>query len=128
MRNVTFCLSFDPAQSYRDILSAIGDIQTFTQGMDFEAFRETPMAVAAVERKLQIISEAAIRLRSQPLPDEPWRNIRGMGNWMRHQYDRIDLDMVWSTVQDDLEPLKSTVLHNLAAFIPPPPKPPQCKP
>jgi len=33
--------------------------------MDFEAFRLNPMAVAAVDRKLQIISEAAIRLGSE---------------------------------------------------------------
>lgn len=33
-------------------------IEQFTSGMDFEAFRSNPMAVSAVERKLQIISEA----------------------------------------------------------------------
>jgi hypothetical protein len=37
-------------------------IEQFTSGMDFDGFRTNPMAVAAVERKLQIISEAAIRL------------------------------------------------------------------
>jgi len=37
-------------------------IEQFTSGMDFEDFRSNPMAVAAVERKLQIISEAATRL------------------------------------------------------------------
>lgn len=37
-------------------------IDQFTSGMDFEAFRSNPMVVAAVERKLQVISEAAIRL------------------------------------------------------------------
>ena len=30
-------------------------IEQFTSGMDFEAFRSDPMAIAAVERKLQII-------------------------------------------------------------------------
>ena len=37
-------------------------IEAFTSRMDFEAFREDPRTAAAVERKLQIISEAAIRL------------------------------------------------------------------
>jgi hypothetical protein len=41
---------------------AVGMIEQFTAGMDFQAFRSNPMAVAAVERKLQVISEAAIRL------------------------------------------------------------------
>ena len=48
----------------RDIADAIGMIETFTSGMDLEAFREDPKTVAAVERKLQSISEAAIRLES----------------------------------------------------------------
>lgn len=43
-------------------MAAITMIDQFTSGMDFEAFRANPMAVAAIKRKLQIISEAAIRL------------------------------------------------------------------
>jgi uncharacterized protein with HEPN domain len=71
-------LSFSPApqRSLRDIVDAIAMIEQFTSGMDFEAFRSNPMAVAAVERKLQIISEAATRLGSeaeQRIPDQPWR-------------------------------------------------------
>ena len=34
------------------ILDAIALIEDFTSGMDFEAFRSNPMAMAAVERKL----------------------------------------------------------------------------
>lgn len=46
----------------RDIAGAIGMIERFTADMDFDAFREDPKTIAAVERKLQVISEAAIRL------------------------------------------------------------------
>jgi hypothetical protein len=49
----------------RDIVDAIAMIEQFTSGMDFEAFRSNPKTVAAVERKLQIISEAATRLGSE---------------------------------------------------------------
>jgi uncharacterized protein with HEPN domain len=37
-------------------------VERFTSGMDFEQFREDPKTIAAVERKLQVISEAATRL------------------------------------------------------------------
>ena len=40
---------------FGDILDAIAMIEQFTSGMDFEMFRASPMAVAPVERKLQII-------------------------------------------------------------------------
>jgi uncharacterized protein with HEPN domain len=35
-----------------------------------------------------------------------WHDIRGIGNWLRHQYDRIDLEIVWNTVTDHLPELK----------------------
>lgn len=87
-----------PALPLGDIQKAITDIRAFTQGMDFEAFREDAKTVAAVERKLQLISEAAIRLGDEAdrlCPGMAWRNIRGLGNWLRHQYDRIDLETIW---------------------------------
>jgi len=98
-------------------------IEQFTSGMGLEEFRSNPMAVAAVERKLQIISEAAIRLGEEAekrIPDQPWRDIRGIGNHLRHAYERIDLDTVWAAVTDDLPPLKDAVLRELR---PPPTKP-----
>ncbi len=97
-------------------MDAIVMIEQFTSGMDSEMFRANPMAVAAVERKLQIISEAAIRLGSdaeQRIPDQPWRDIRGIGNQLRHSYERIDLNTIWNAVTDDLPPLKAAVLGAL---------------
>jgi uncharacterized protein with HEPN domain len=91
-------------------------IEQFTSGMDFEAFRSNPMAVAAVERKLQIVGEAAIRLGDEAerrCPDLPWRDIRGIGNQLRHAYERIDLDTIWKAVTDDVPPLKVAVQRAL---------------
>jgi uncharacterized protein with HEPN domain len=46
----------EPALPLRDILAAIAAIESFTEGMDFEAFRTDAKTIAAVERKLQVIS------------------------------------------------------------------------
>jgi uncharacterized protein with HEPN domain len=118
-------LSFNPAPQrwFSDIIGAIEMIEQFTAGMDFEAFRSNPMAVAAVERKLQIISEAAIRLGDEAercCPEQPWRDIRGIGNQLRHAYERVDLKTVWNTMTDDLPQLKAAVL---GALVPPPVNP-----
>jgi len=88
----------DEDNALHDIADAIGMIESFTADMDFEAFREDPKTVAAVERKLLIISEAAIRLgggAERRCPGLPWRDIRGIGNWLRHQYERIELPVIW---------------------------------
>ena len=108
-----------PERLFGDILDAIAMIEQFTSGMDFESFRSDPMAVSAVERKLQIVSEAATRLGSEAerlCPDQPWRDIRGIGNQLRHAYERIDLETIWGAVTDDLPSLKAA-LH---ALTPPP--------
>lgn len=102
----------NPGSILGDILDAIRMIEEFTDGMDFEAFQSNPMAVAAVERKLLIIAEGGVRLRQDApafCPDQPWRNIRGMGNWLRHEYDRVDLSLVWQTLTEDLPSLKASI-------------------
>jgi uncharacterized protein with HEPN domain len=96
----------EPSLSLADMRDAIADIERFTKDMDFDTFREDSKTIAAVERKLQVISEAAIRLgeRAEELcPGLPWHNIRGIGNWLRHQYDRVDIETVWNTVTEDLQ-------------------------
>ncbi|HEY6358473.1 MAG TPA: HepT-like ribonuclease domain-containing protein [Vicinamibacterales bacterium] len=100
-------------------MDAIEHIQQFVEGMDFEAFRGDSRTVAAVERKLLTISEAAIRLKDDATtlcPDVPWPEIRGIGNWLRHQYDRIDLETLWNTVRDDLPPLLASARRALGSL------------
>ena len=102
----------EPSLPLNDILESISKIEKFVFGLDFEAFGDDEKTVAAVERKLQVITEAAIRLGDQGedlCPGIAWRNIRGMGNWLRHQYDRVDLETVWNTVTVDLPNLKAAV-------------------
>ena len=114
----------EPTLSLRDIADAVDQIEAFTRDMDFEAFRADLKTVAAVERKLQLISEAAVRLGDDAevvCPGQPWHNIRGLGNWLRHQYDRVDLDTVWTTVTGDLPSLKAAVTRALA-------RPPRSRP
>jgi uncharacterized protein with HEPN domain len=42
-------------------------------------------------------------------PDIPWSQLRGIGNFLRHEYDRIERDRLWITVERDLAPLKTAV-------------------
>jgi uncharacterized protein with HEPN domain len=40
------------------------------------------------------------------MPNQPWADIRGIGNYLRHQYDDIDQQQVWEIVQVYLRPLR----------------------
>jgi uncharacterized protein with HEPN domain len=103
------CLPFrDAPSSLRDIYEAIESIERFVQGMDFSTFQADEKTNAAVERKFLILSEAR-RLGDNAerlCPNIPWANIRGIGNWLRHQYDSVDPSVIWQTVKRDLPPLK----------------------
>jgi uncharacterized protein with HEPN domain len=99
-----------------DILDAVLSIERFVDGMDLKAYAEDERTQAAVERKILVISEAAIRLKDAAetvCAGVPWRDIRGIGNWLRHQYDRVDPEIIWNTIEDDLPSLKSAVQRAL---------------
>jgi uncharacterized protein with HEPN domain len=112
-------MPFEDARSHLgDILESLKAIEQFVDGMDLESYRWDEKTKAATERKMLVISEAAIRLKEDAealCPDVPWRDIRGIGNWLRHQYDRVDVETVWNTIQDDLPALKVAVEKALAS-------------
>ena len=105
-----------------DILEAARAIQRFTSGVTLEAFKANEEKYEAVNRKLEIIGEAAGRLspvaRDQ-FPEIPWNLLTGMRNILIHDYDDVDLDIVWDTVQRDLPPLVIRLAAHLAATPPP---------
>lgn len=43
----------------------------------------------------------------------PWKDIRGIGNHLRHGYDRIDLERLWTTIAEDLPLLGQAVSEAL---------------
>ena len=65
----------------------------------------------AVERALSRISEAASRLGQQAetmAPEQPWGEIRALGNRIRHEYDHLDTAILWEIVERDLPSLRAT--------------------
>ena len=70
----------------------------------------------AIVRRLEIVGEAATRLSDearQTLSHLPWRQIVGMRNIMIHQYDRVDLKLVWDTATQVLPQLA----RDLASYL-----------
>ena len=100
-----------------DILASIEAIYSFVQGMDQKSYREDLRTRSAVERQLQIITEAGFRLGNDAqrlCPEVDWSNLRGMGNRLRHAYDLTDDQKVWEVIQQDLPPLNISAANALA--------------
>ncbi|MDC7253766.1 DUF86 domain-containing protein [Shinella sp. YE25] len=97
-----------PKTRLRDIVENAASILTYTTGMDREAFARNNLVRDAVERCLERISEAASKLGGTAetlLPNHPWRQIRDLGNILRHAYDNVDEEIVWSIVTERLPTL-----------------------
>ena len=93
----------DPAASLVDVLENLERIEGCVAGLDREAFGGDTLRRDAVERCLERICEARLGEKAAELaPSQPWGDIRGMGDRLRHAYDRIDLDVLWNTIQDRL--------------------------
>ena len=86
-------------------MDAIQKIQGFIGNIDLSAYRADEKTKSAVERKLQVLTEAIIRLDDESpgeYPEIDHKGYRAMGNILRHSYHRVDDSIVWGTVQEDL--------------------------
>ena len=93
-------------------------IGEYIAGKDFDAFASHRMTVDAVERCLARITEAAVRIgevaMNEIAPGVPMHVLRGFGNALRHDYDKIDLGTVWATVKNDLPALRHACAQALS--------------
>ncbi len=88
----------------------------FVENLTCQGFSESRLHVYAVTRALEIISEASRRLPDDLRdrhPELPWRSIRDVGNFYRHQYDNVAASYVWETVTVHLLPLLAAVVAEI---------------
>ena len=68
-------------------------------------------------RCVERICEATVRLGEEAddlMPSQPWSDIRGMGNRLRHPYDRVDVDIRWRTATNRVPELAAAARQALA--------------
>ena len=64
----------------------------------------------ALMRLVEIVGEAANRVSlttQQRHPEIPWPLIIGMRNRIVHEYDNVNLNVLWDTITNELPPLIS---------------------
>jgi uncharacterized protein with HEPN domain len=91
-----------------DLLEAITRIERYAvEGRT--RFDTDELVQTWIVHHLQIIGEAARKLSSEArkrAPDLPWPQIIAMRNILVHDYFGVDLETVWSTVENNLPVLK----------------------
>jgi uncharacterized protein with HEPN domain len=105
-----------------DMLDAARTAIEYTRGLRFEDFLKDRRTRDAVERNLEIVGEAARRVSPETranFPDIPWRSMIGLRNVLAHEYGDIRYEILWSIIQDKLNPLIRQ-LENMGVDSPPP--------
>jgi uncharacterized protein with HEPN domain len=89
-------------QHINDMLISARLAVSYLQANRKEYFLTDTLLQDAVNRRIEIVGEAANRVSNptrEIIPELNWRQIVGMRNIIIHQYDAVNLDLVWETVQ-----------------------------
>jgi len=105
----------DDREKLLDIKEAIENVQKYaSRGVD--VFRKDELIQTWILHHIQILGEAAARLSDEfqeKHPEIPWFKIIGMRNILIHDYFSIDINAVWSVVENDLPVLYEQIVKLL---------------
>jgi uncharacterized protein with HEPN domain len=91
------------------IKDRIEKIKSFTEGLTYEAFTEDAKTVEAVIRCFQVMGDAAKNIPDdvkKKYPAVSWREMAQFRDKIVHDYDQVDLSVVWKTLKDRLPALE----------------------
>jgi uncharacterized protein with HEPN domain len=95
-----------------DILQSIDVVNGAVAGRDYASFQSDYVLKLAVERAIEIVSKAVRHIPASDrarYPQVPWRNVIAIGNKLRHEYQRVDPDIIWDIAQTHLPALRPVV-------------------
>jgi uncharacterized protein with HEPN domain len=93
-----------------DILESAKAALEYMREKNWDDFSHNPLLQDAVVRRLEIIGEASGRVSSETQKKYahlPWQAMKGTRNKIIHEYDSIELDIIWEIVRQDLPYLVS---------------------
>ena len=104
----------------QDMVNAGEAVERYVTGKSRTDYDRDEILQDALMRRIEIFGEAARRLSSALLanhPEIPWRKIMGTRHVLAHDYDEIDLDIVWRIATEHIP----ESLAHLRKLVPPPP-------
>jgi uncharacterized protein with HEPN domain len=97
------------------MVEAMDRIESYVGDMDKAAFSANRLVVDAVIRNIEIIGEASNKVRknhrafADAHPEVPWQGSYEMRSVVAHDYFKVDLDIVWGTITNDLPGMRGDV-------------------
>ena len=106
------------AVRFRHMLEHAREAVDLIRGKTRADLGNTRLLQLALVRLVEVIGEAAARISPegrQRLQAIPWDDVVRMRNKLIHDYNRVDLDILWDTVTDDLPRL----IRGVEGILPP---------
>jgi uncharacterized protein with HEPN domain len=95
------------------IIDCIEKIEIITKDLSYGSYLEDWIKQDAIIRNIEIIGEASQHVEDElkeKYPEVSWILIKGMRNFLVHEYFKVDHDAVWNTFQIDLPQLKLQII------------------
>jgi uncharacterized protein with HEPN domain len=87
-----------------DLLESGRIIQSYRKGIGKQAFLENTLLQDAVCMRLAVIGELAGKL-DKSIKSLPLNSMKGLRNRIAHEYGRVDLNIVWKIVHEEVDPI-----------------------
>jgi uncharacterized protein with HEPN domain len=101
-------------ESLIDIKNATQRIKRYVDGISRLELEANDEKLSAILYQITIIGEATKRLSSEfrtQHPKVPWREMAEMRDVIVHEYDQLDLEVIWDVVSHKLDELLSLIEH-----------------
>ncbi len=95
------------------IVEQIAKIEKSTENISRKQFESNEELKDATIRRLEIIGEAVKNISAELKRNHKeigWKVIMGMRDKITHAYFKIDWELVWKTIQEDIPQLKKQML------------------
>lgn len=89
-------------------------ISSYVLGMNYDEFSKNSLVVEACVFDLSQIGELANRLDDSFVKqhkDIPWKQVYGLRNRIVHDYEGVNLKLVWEIICDDIPELRERLLN-----------------
>lgn len=91
------------------IIGYIDDIEKYIDGLQAKDFFDDKKTITACAFSVSQIGEIVKEIDSETISkytNIPWNSIKGMRNRIVHDYENVDLSVLWGTIKESLPDLK----------------------
>lgn len=92
------------------IISYIDDVEQYIEGIDVKNFLDDKKTITACAFTVSQIGELSKEITNEAqnkYKHIPWKSIKGMRNKIVHDYENVDLSVLWGTITKSLPDLKN---------------------